>query len=52
LLIPRFGLLGAATATAISFSLESLLLFVWLRRILNRLPKDKIAEKLDTVSNK
>jgi O-antigen/teichoic acid export membrane protein len=39
LLIPRFGLVGAATATAISFSLESLLLFVWLRRILRNVHK-------------
>jgi len=38
LLIPRFGLVGAATATAISFSIESLLLYVAARRVLSHPP--------------
>ncbi len=35
LLIPKFGLVGAAAATAISFSVESLLLYVTAKRIIS-----------------
>ena len=41
LLIPKFGLVGAAAATAISFSVESLLLYVTARRILAEAAADK-----------
>ena len=42
LLIPIFGLVGAAAATAISFSVESILLFVTARRVLSETPQTKV----------
>ena len=41
LLIPRFGLVGAAAATAISFTIESLLLYVTAQRVLSGAPPKK-----------
>jgi len=38
LLIPRYGLVGAAGATAIAFSIESILLHIFTKRILSTPP--------------
>ena len=50
LLIPRFGLVGAAAATAIAFTVESILLYVSARRIFMRPAPDKAARGIDVAS--
>ena len=52
LLIPRYGLLGAAIATTIAFSIESLLLYVSVRRVLATPRPGPLTEPVDAVSGK
>jgi len=52
LLIPKFGLVGAAAATAISFSIESLLLYVTAQRVLSGTPPKKPQGQADAAPAK
>ncbi|VAV87557.1 Thiamin-phosphate pyrophosphorylase [hydrothermal vent metagenome] len=52
LLIPKFGLVGAAAATAIAFTVESILLYVITRRIFSGPPSEKNSRGADVASAK
>lgn len=52
LLIPKYGLLGAAMATALAFTVESFLLYVMARRILSNPTSPKSTRGIDAASAK
>jgi len=52
LLIPRFGLVGAAAATSLAFTVESILLSLTARKILSTPASAKAQRKIDVASAK